>query len=81
MTPDLEALVVAAYVFADEYPVPPRGGRKPLVSDPELVALSVAQAAIGICSDRQFLGLIGRVLPGWFPTSRSTTAACAAWWS
>jgi hypothetical protein len=64
---DLEALVVAAYVFADEYPVPPRGGRKPLVSDAELIALSVAQAAIGISSDRQFLGLIGRVLPGWFP--------------
>jgi IS5 family transposase len=33
----------------------------------ELVALAVAQAAIGIISDRQFLGLIGRVLPGWFP--------------
>jgi IS5 family transposase len=64
---DLEALVVAAYVFADEYPVPPRGGRPPLVSDAELVALAVAQAAIGISSDRQFLGLIGRVLPGWFP--------------
>jgi IS5 family transposase len=64
---DLEALVVAAYVFADEYPVPGRGGRRPLVSDPELVALAVAQAAIGISSDRQFLGLIGRVLPGWFP--------------
>jgi hypothetical protein len=64
---DLEALVVAAYVFADEYPVPPRGGRRPLVSDAELVALAVAQAAIGISSDRQFLGLIGRVLPGWFP--------------
>ena len=64
---DLEALVVAAYVFADEYPVPARGGRRPLVSDPELVALAVAQAAIGISSDRQFLGLIGRVLPGWFP--------------
>jgi hypothetical protein len=67
MTTDLEALVVAAYVFADEYPVPARGGRKPLISDAELVALSVAQAAIGISSDRQFLGLIGRVLPGWFP--------------
>lgn len=67
MTPDLEALVVAAYVFADEYPVPARGGRKPLITDAELVALSVAQAAIGISSDRQFLGLIGRVLPGWFP--------------
>ena len=64
---DLEALVVAAYVFADEYPVPARGGRRPLVSDAELVALSVAQAAIGISSDRQFLGLIERVLPGWFP--------------
>src|SRR5262245_34292010 len=67
MTTDLEALVVAAYVFADEYPVPARGGRPPLVTDAELVALAVAQAAIGISSDRQFLGLIGRVLPGWFP--------------
>lgn len=67
MTTDLEALVVAAYVFADEYRVPPRGGRRPLITDAELVALAVAQAAIGISSDRQFLGLIGRVLPGWFP--------------
>jgi IS5 family transposase len=64
---DLEALVVAAYVFADDYPVPARGGRRPLVSDAELVALAVAQAAMGISSDRQFLGLTGRVLPGWFP--------------
>src|SRR3954453_4582275 len=64
---DLEALVVAAYVFADEYPVPARGGRRPLITDAELVALSVAQAAIGISSDRQFLGLIGSVLPGWCP--------------
>src|ERR687892_1007918 len=63
---DLEALVVAAYVFADEYPVPARGGRPPLTSDAELVALAVAQAAIGISSDRQFLGLVGKVLPGWF---------------
>ncbi len=29
--------------------------------------MSVAQAAIGISSDRQFLGLVARVLPGWFP--------------
>ena len=52
MTTDLEALVVAAYVFADEYPVPARCGRRPLVSDAELVALSVAQAAVRISSDR-----------------------------
>jgi len=64
---DLEALVVAGYVFADEYTVPARCGRPPLVSDAELVALAVAQAAIGISSDRQFLGLAERVLPGWFP--------------
>jgi Transposase DDE domain len=67
MTTDLEALVVAAYVFADEYPVPARPGRRPSVSDAELVALAVGQAAIGISSDRQFLGLVGRILPGWFP--------------
>src|SRR6478752_1172116 len=64
---DLEALVAAAYVFADDYRVPARPGRPALVTDAELVALAVAQAAIGISSDRQFLGLIGRVLPGWFP--------------
>src|SRR5881275_2385439 len=64
---DLEALVVAAYVFADEYSVPAGQGRPALTSDAELVALAVAQAAIGISSDRQFLGLVGRVLPGWFP--------------
>jgi hypothetical protein len=67
MTSDLEALVVAAYVFADEYPVPARPGRRPEVADAELVALAVCQAAMGISSDRQFLGLVARVLPGWFP--------------
>jgi len=67
MTLDLEALVVAAYTFADEYRVPFTYGRPPLVSDAELVALSVAQAAMGTSSDRQFLGLVRRVLPGWFP--------------
>ena len=43
--------------------------RRPAAADhdAELVALAVAQAAIGISSDRQFLGLVGRVLPGWFP--------------
>jgi len=64
---DLEALVVAAYVFADEYPVPLRCGRPPLTSDAELIALAVCQASVGISSDRQFLGLVSRLLPGWFP--------------
>jgi hypothetical protein len=64
---DLEALVVAAYVFADEFPVPARPGPRSRISDAELVALAVCQAAMGICSDRQFLGLVGWRLPGWFP--------------
>jgi hypothetical protein len=67
MTPDLEALVVAAYVFADEYPVPARPGPVARISDAELVALAVCQAAMGISSDRQFLGLVSYRLPGWFP--------------
>jgi hypothetical protein len=66
MTADLEALVVAAYVFADEYPVPARPGRPSKVTDAELVCLAVCQAAMGICSDRQFLGVVERILPGWF---------------
>jgi hypothetical protein len=64
---DLEALVVAGYVFADESRVPARCGRPASVSDSELVALAVCQAAVGVSSDRQFLGLVGRLLPGWFP--------------
>jgi len=67
MTPDLEALVVAAYVFADECPVPARRGPAAKIVDAELVALAVCQAAMGISSDRQFLGLVGWRLPGWFP--------------
>jgi Transposase DDE domain len=67
MTTDLEALVIAGYVFADEYSVPARCGRPAKVGDAELVALAVCQAAMGISSDRQFLGLVERVLPGWFP--------------
>jgi hypothetical protein len=67
MTADLETLVVAAYVFADQLRGPRSLGRPHATSDEELVALAVCQATTGICSDRQFLGLVGRFLPGWFP--------------
>jgi hypothetical protein len=62
----LETLVVAAYMFADGVAIP-RPGPDGKVTDAEVIALSVAQAAMGIPSDRQFLGLVGKVLPGWFP--------------
>jgi hypothetical protein len=66
MTASLETLLVAAYVFATSVCIP-RPGPQGLISDHELIALAVAQAATGSCSDRQFLGVIDRLLPGWFP--------------
>jgi len=66
MTASLETLVIAAYLFADAAVIP-RPGPAGLATDAELIALAVAQASMGIPSDRQFLGLIETRLPGWFP--------------
>lgn len=66
MCASLETLVIAAYVFADALRSP-RPGPPGNTTDAELVALAVAQAITGTCSDRQFLGIIGRLLPGFFP--------------
>jgi hypothetical protein len=65
MTASLETLVIAAYVFAASVSIP-RPGPEGLITDHELIALAAAQAATGICSDRQFLGVIASLLPGWF---------------
>ena len=65
MTASLETLVVAAYVFADTLRIP-RPGPAGEITDAELIALAVAQASTGECSDRKFLGLIAHRLPGWF---------------
>jgi hypothetical protein len=45
----------------------PRTGPPGKITDQELIALAVAQAATGLCSDRQFVGVTGWLLPGWFP--------------
>lgn len=66
MTASLETLVIAAYVFADALPIP-RPGPEGKITDAELIALAVAQAAMGEPSDRQFLGMISHRLRGWFP--------------
>src|SRR5437870_5918148 len=65
MDASLDTLVVAACVFADSFVIP-RSGPAGKITDAELIALSVAQAAMGVPSDRQFLGLVGKLLPGWF---------------
>lgn len=66
MTASLETLVIAAYIFADSIPIP-RPGPRGKITDAELIALAVAQAAMGESSDRKFLGMIGYRLSGWFP--------------
>jgi Transposase DDE domain len=65
MTAELETLVVAAYVVATSLSIP-RPGPAGLITDQELIALAVAQAVTGVPSDRQFLGMVRRLLPGWF---------------
>lgn len=66
MDASLETLVIAAYVFACSLSIP-RPGPVGAVTDQELIALAVAQAVTGLVSDRQFLGTVGRLLPGFFP--------------
>jgi hypothetical protein len=66
MDASLETLVTAAYVFACSLSIP-RSGPRGKATDEELIALAVAQAVTGLVSDRQFLGAIGRLLPGCFP--------------
>ncbi len=56
MTADLDTLLIALYVFADELlPRRPRARRRPKITDAELVCLAVAQILLGIASERQFL--------------------------
>lgn len=66
MTASLETLAIAAYVFADSLRIP-RPGPEGEITDKELIALAVCQAAMGINSDRQFLGLVPFRLRGFFP--------------
>jgi len=66
MDASLETLVTAAYVFACSLSIP-RCGPRGKATDQELIALAVAQAITGLVSDRQFLGTVGRLLPGCFP--------------
>ena|ERR1035438_2721812 len=64
MDASLETLVIAGYVFACSLSIP-RPGPAGKVTDQELIAL--AQAITGLVSDRQFLGTIEGLLPGYFP--------------
>jgi hypothetical protein len=53
---DLDALVTALYVRVDDLLPPRRGpGRRPQITDAELIALAVAQMFLAVPNDRKFL--------------------------
>ncbi len=60
MLTDLDALLTALYVRVDDL-LPKRSGpgRRPRLTDSELVVLAVAQMFLGIPNDRKFLALAG----------------------
>lgn len=83
MTLDREALVIAVYLFADECSVLFIYGRPPPVTDAELVALAVYQAAIeNPALTSSFSAWSSARFPVGFRScliSRRTKAGCAAW--
>ena len=57
MTKELEALLTELYVLIDDHVVPPRHGRgrRPELSDSELLCLAVAQMLLGFHSERRWV--------------------------
>jgi Transposase DDE domain len=65
---DLDTLVIALYVMVDELLGPRRGpGRKPKLSDAELICLAVAQVLLGFDTERRWLRFASRRLGHLFP--------------
>ncbi len=70
MPTDLDDLLVALYVLADEFLPkrdPSRPGRKPRISDAEVLCLAVAQILLDCAKERRFLRLVKRRLGHLFP--------------
>ena len=68
MHADLDTLVIALYVMVDELLGPRMGpGRRPKLSDAELVCLAVAQGLLGWDSERRWLRFADRRLGQLFP--------------
>lgn len=74
MTNDLDTLLTALYVDIEDRVLPALGwrrdrqrGRKPTLSDAELICLAVAQQLLGFSSDRRWIRFAGKRLVGLFP--------------
>jgi hypothetical protein len=65
---DLDDLLTALYVLVDDFlPARTGAGRRPRISDSELITLAVAQILLQCHSERRFLRLAGRLLGHLFP--------------
>lgn len=70
MPTDLDDLLIALYVLADEFLPkrdPSRPGRKPRIADAEVLCLAVAQVLLDCAKERRFLRLVKRRLGHLFP--------------
>jgi hypothetical protein len=67
MDADLDLLLIAVYVTADDLLPEKPGNAKRSVTDAEVVTLCVAQAIMGIPSDRRFLAVASKRLAHLFP--------------
>jgi hypothetical protein len=65
---DLNTLLTALYVWIDDHRVGRvRAGRRPRLTDSELLTLAVAQVLLGVHSEARWLRLVPEALPGAFP--------------
>jgi Transposase DDE domain len=67
MDADLDLLLTAVYCMADDLLPQRRGNARRIVTDAEVVTLCVAQAMMGIPSDRRFLAVASKHLRHLFP--------------
>lgn len=67
MHADLDTLCTVVYCTADDLLPEKRGNARRRTTDAEIVTLCVAQAIMGIPSDRRFLAFARRYLRGLFP--------------
>lgn len=67
MDADLDTLCIAVYCTADDLLPESPGNARRMVTDAEVVTLCVAQAIMGIPSDRRFLKVAGKRLGHLFP--------------
>jgi hypothetical protein len=68
VTTDLNTLLTALYVRIDDYLAGRvRVGRRPRLTDAELLTLAAAQVLLGVRSEARWLRLVPAALPGAFP--------------